>query len=162
MKSQRDSRNITQFFFQPRRQIGVGSQLNNPADLPSGKSPDTSSKTEICSENSDYSTRLPSINEQRRSHWSRGLRRRSTAARLLRSWVRIPPGVWMFVCCVCLCCQVEVSAMSWSLVQMNPTECGASLCVIKKPRGREGHSPRWAAEPENKKKLRMNSKLRET
>jgi hypothetical protein len=31
----------------------------------------------------------------------RGLRRRSTAARLLRSWVRIPPGAWMFVCCVC-------------------------------------------------------------
>jgi hypothetical protein len=26
--------------------------------------------------------------------------------------------------------------------------CGASLCVIKKPRGRGGHSPRWAAEPE--------------
>ena len=32
--------------------------------------------------------------------WS-GLRRRSTAARLLRSWVRIPPGAWMFVCCEC-------------------------------------------------------------
>jgi hypothetical protein len=32
---------------------------------------------------------------------ARGLRRRSTAARLLRSWVRIPPGPWMFVCCVC-------------------------------------------------------------
>ena len=24
---------------------------------------------------------------------------RSAAARLLRSWVRIPPGAWMFVCC---------------------------------------------------------------
>jgi hypothetical protein len=35
------------------------------------------------------------------SRWSRDLRRRSTAARLLRSWVRIPPGLWMFVCCVC-------------------------------------------------------------
>ena len=23
------------------------------------------------------------------------------AARLLRSWVRIPPGAWIFVCCVC-------------------------------------------------------------
>ena len=45
-----------------------------------------------------------------RSLWSRGLRRRSAAARLLRSWVRIPPGAWMFVCCVvCVCCQVEVS-----------------------------------------------------
>ena len=28
-------------------------------------------------------------------------RRRSTAARLLRSSVRIPPGAWMSVCCEC-------------------------------------------------------------
>jgi hypothetical protein len=47
-----------------------------------------------------------------------------------------------------LCCQVEVSATSWSLVQRIPTDCGASLCVITKLRGRGGHSPRWAAEPE--------------
>ena len=26
---------------------------------------------------------------------------RPAAARLLRSWVRIPPGVWIFVCCEC-------------------------------------------------------------
>jgi len=25
----------------------------------------------------------------------------SLAARLLRSWVRIPPGAWIFVCCEC-------------------------------------------------------------
>ena len=36
-----------------------------------------------------------------RSQWPRGLRRRSSAARLLRSWVRIPPGAWMSVCCEC-------------------------------------------------------------
>ena len=36
-----------------------------------------------------------------RSQQLRGLRRRSTVARLLRSWVRIPPGAWMFVCCEC-------------------------------------------------------------
>ena len=36
-----------------------------------------------------------------RSQWPRGLRRRSAAARLLRSWVRIPPEAWMFVCCEC-------------------------------------------------------------
>ena len=36
-----------------------------------------------------------------RSQWPRGLRRRSMAARLLRSWVRIPPRAWMFVCCEC-------------------------------------------------------------
>jgi len=34
-----------------------------------------------------------------RSQWPRGLRRRSTAARRLRLWFRIPPGAWMFVCC---------------------------------------------------------------
>ena len=36
-----------------------------------------------------------------RSQWPRGLRRRSTAARLLWSWVRIPLRAWMFVCCEC-------------------------------------------------------------
>ena len=36
-----------------------------------------------------------------RSQWPRGLRRRSAAARLLRSWVRILPGAWIFVCCEC-------------------------------------------------------------
>jgi hypothetical protein len=37
----------------------------------------------------------------------------------------------MIVCCeCCLCCQVEVSVTSWSLVQRSPTDRGASLCVI--------------------------------
>ena len=63
-----------------------------------------------------------------RSQLPRGLRRRSAAARLLRSWVRIPPGAWIFVCCEC--CRVEVSATSWSLVQRSPTDCGMSVCVI--------------------------------
>jgi hypothetical protein len=36
-----------------------------------------------------------------RSQWPRGLRRRSTAARLLRSCVRIPLGAWTSVCCEC-------------------------------------------------------------
>jgi hypothetical protein len=35
-----------------------------------------------------------------RSQWPRGLRRRHTVARLLRSWVRIPLEAWMFVVCV--------------------------------------------------------------
>jgi len=29
-----------------------------------------------------------------------------------------------------VCCHVAASATSRSLVQMSPTECGASLCVI--------------------------------
>ena len=33
--------------------------------------------------------------------WPRGLTRRSAVARLLRSWVRIPPAAWMFVCSKC-------------------------------------------------------------
>jgi hypothetical protein len=40
-----------------------------------------------------------------------------------------------------VCCQVEVSATDWSLVQRSPTDCGASLCVIKEPRTRGGYSP---------------------
>ena len=36
-----------------------------------------------------------------RSQWSRGLRRRFAAAHLLRWWVQIPPGAWIFVCCEC-------------------------------------------------------------
>jgi hypothetical protein len=35
-----------------------------------------------------------------RSQWPSGLRRRSTADRLLRLRVWIPPGTWMFVLCV--------------------------------------------------------------
>ena len=38
-----------------------------------------------------------------RSQWPRGLSCRSMAARPLRSWVRIPPGAWMFVVSV-VCC----------------------------------------------------------
>jgi len=34
---------------------------------------------------------------------------------------------------IVVCCQVEVSATSWSLVQRSPTYCGASLSVIYKP-----------------------------
>ena len=68
------------------------------------------------------------------SHLPRGPRRRSTAVRLLRSWVRIPPGAWTFVYCeCCVCCQVEVSVTSWPLVQGSPTDRGASLCVTSKP-----------------------------
>jgi hypothetical protein len=37
-----------------------------------------------------------------------------------------------------VCCQVEVSATGWSLVQRSPTDCGVSkVCVIMKPRRNE-------------------------
>jgi len=35
------------------------------------------------------------------SSGARGLRRRSTSARLLRLWVRIPLGAWMYNCYEC-------------------------------------------------------------
>jgi hypothetical protein len=38
---------------------------------------------------------------ERRSQWPRGLRRRSAAARLLRSRFQIPPGAWKFFLCEC-------------------------------------------------------------
>jgi hypothetical protein len=60
----------------------------------------------------------------------RGLRRRSAATSLLRSWVRILPVHGSLSVVSVVCCQLEVSATSWSLVQRSPTVCGASLCVI--------------------------------
>jgi hypothetical protein len=72
--------------------------------------------------------------EMSRSQWPRGLRRKSAAARLLRSWARIPPegggGHGCLSVVRVVCCQVEVSATSRSLVQRSPTDCGVSLCVI--------------------------------
>ena len=84
-----------------------------------------------------------------RSQCPRGLRRRSSATRLLDLWVRIPPGHG------CLshenvCCQVEVPATSWSLVQNSPTDCGASLCVTCIPEEWWDHNPRWAEAPQKK------------
>jgi len=46
-----------------------------------------------------------------RSQWLRGLRRKSVAAPLLRSWVRMDVCGYLSVVSV-VCCQVEVSATS--------------------------------------------------
>jgi hypothetical protein len=59
---------------------------------------------------------LRRCNRGGRSQWPRGLKRGSAAECFVGSWVRIPPGAWMFVSCECLCCQVEVSATGRSLV----------------------------------------------
>ena len=53
-------------------------------------------------------------------------RRGTAAARLPGLWVRIPPGTWTSVSSECSCCQVEVSASGWSLVQINRNKCGVS------------------------------------
>jgi hypothetical protein len=45
---------------------------------------------------------------KKRSQWPRGLKCRSSAARQLRLWIRIPSRARMFVVSV-VCCQVEFS-----------------------------------------------------
>ena len=64
----------------------------------------------------------------RRTRYPRGLRRRSAAARLLRLWVRIPPGHGRVFHVSVVCCQVVVSATGRSHVQRSPTDC-ACVCV---------------------------------
>jgi hypothetical protein len=84
---------------------------------------------------------------------TRGLRRGSAAARLLKLRVRIPSGEWMsgsFECCVCS--QVEVSATGRSLVQRSPTECGGSKCDLETSTMR-GLRPTRAVKPRKKEKL---------
>jgi hypothetical protein len=63
----------------------------------------------------------------RRSQWPRGLRRRSAAARLLRSWVRIPQGAWMFVCCEC--CVLSGRGFCDELIT-RPEESYQLWCVV--------------------------------
>jgi hypothetical protein len=63
-----------------------------------------------------------------RSKWPRVLRCGSSAARLLRLGVRIPPGHGSLSVVSVVCCQVEVSASGQSLVQRGPTECCVSEC----------------------------------
>ena len=62
-----------------------------------------------------------------RSQWPRGLKRRSAAARLLRTWVRIPPGAWMFVCCEC--CVLSGRGLCDELIT-RPEESYRLWCVV--------------------------------
>ena len=62
-----------------------------------------------------------------RSQWPRGLRLRSAVARLLRSWVRIPPGVWMFVCWEC--CELSGRGLCDDLIT-RPEQSYRLWCVV--------------------------------
>ena len=62
-----------------------------------------------------------------RSQWPRDLRYRSAAARLLRSWVRIPPGAWIFVCCEC--CVLSGRGLCDELIT-RPEESYRLWCVV--------------------------------
>jgi hypothetical protein len=62
--------------------------------------------------------------------------------------VRIPPGEWRPLFCVCyVCFQVEVSAMGQSLVQRIPTECGMSEFDPETARMRGRLGPTMDVEP---------------
>ena len=58
-----------------------------------------------------------------RSQWPR----RSAAARLLRSWVRIPTGAWTFVCCEC--CVLSGRGLCDELIT-RPEESYRLWCVV--------------------------------
>jgi len=62
-----------------------------------------------------------------RSQWPHGLRRRSATARLLRSWVRILPEAWMFVCCEC--CVLSGKGLCDELIT-RPEESYRLWCVV--------------------------------
>jgi len=62
-----------------------------------------------------------------RSPWPRVLRLRPAAPRLLRSWVRIPPGAWKFVCCVC--CVLSGRGLCDELIA-RPEESSRLWCVV--------------------------------
>jgi hypothetical protein len=66
-----------------------------------------------------------------RSKWPRGLRRRFTAARLLRSWIRIPPG-GMDVCCVG--CVLSGRGLCDELIT-HPEESYRLSCVVECDQG---------------------------
>jgi hypothetical protein len=55
----------------------------------------------LCENRRAVAGRSDSYLECRQSQWPRGLRRRSTAASLLRSWVRLAPAALMSVSCEC-------------------------------------------------------------
>ena len=79
-----------------------------------------SPRTAICEFGVRYSCRC-------RSQQPRGLRRRSAAARLLRSWVRIPPRAWMFVCRKC--CVLSGRGLCDELIT-RPEESYRMWCVV--------------------------------
>ena len=70
---------------------------------------------------------LPKQSGMGRSQWPCGLRSGSTAARLLRLRVRIPPGAWMSVCCEC--CVLSGRGLCAELIT-RPEESYRLWCVV--------------------------------
>jgi hypothetical protein len=88
--------------------------------------------------------------------WPCGLRRRSSAARLLGSRVRIPPRAWMFVSFVCVCVCCVVSGLCGGLLTRSDESCRRCVSVSNtvwstyKPQMRR---PRPDIAPQKKKSL---------
>jgi len=74
-----------------------------------------------------------------RSPWPRDLRRRSAAARMRRSWVRIPPRAWMSVVGV-VCCQKSLRRADHSFRGVLPTVvcCVGSRNLVNEAMARVG------------------------
>ena len=86
-----------------------------------------------------------------RSQWPRGLSRRSAAARLLRLWVRIPAGAWMFVCFEC--CVLSGRGLCDGLIT-RPEESYRLWCVVcdlENLKNEEAIARDWAANAIEKK-----------
>jgi len=97
-----------------------------------------------------------------RSQWPRGLRRRSSAARLLRLWVRILPEAWMFVYCeycvlsgtgLCdgLITRPEESYRMWRVVVCDQET--SKMRRLKPTTGLWKIQPKWAVPPRKQNKL---------
>ena len=83
---------------------------------------------------------------------------RSAAARLLRSWVRIPPRAWMFVCCECcvlsgrglcdgLITRPEQSCRLWRVVVRDQETSGKKMRRLKSATGLWKIQPQWVVTP---------------
>ena len=87
-----------------------------------------------------------------RSQWPRGLSGSSATTRLLRSWVWITSGAWMFVCCEF--CLLSGRGLCDELIT-HPEESYQQWCVVvcdlENPHEWGGHSPHWAAAPQGNK-----------
>ena len=94
-----------------------------------------------------------------RCQWPRGLRRRSAAVRILRSWVRISWNGYLSGVSV-VCCQVQVSVTILSLVQRSPTWC-VVVCDLETSRMRKpwpalGRSAKKKQKIKNQQKCKLN------
>ena len=81
--------------------------------------------------------------DRSRFEWLSFLKCRSTAARVLRLWVRIPSGYGCLSVVSVVFYQVDVSATSLSLIQRCLNDRGASICVWSRNFAKEDALTHW-------------------